>query len=108
MVKKQEVGITVKKKEDFSEWYVQVILKSELADYTSVSGSIVYRPRSYAIWEKIQSVVDKRLKDMGIKNVYFPLLIPEKYLKKEAKHVEGFSPEVAWVTHTGNSKLDER
>ena len=108
MTKKQEAGITVNKKEDFSEWYTQVILKSELADYTAVSGSIVYRPRSYAIWENIQYVVDKKLKSMGIKNVYFPLLIPEKYLAKEAKHVEGFSPEVAWVTHTGSSKLDEK
>jgi prolyl-tRNA synthetase len=108
MAKKQEVGITVKKEDDFSEWYTQVILKSELIDYTAVSGFIVYRPRSYAIWEMIQSVVDKKLKKMGIKNAYFPLLIPEKFLKKEAKHVEGFSPEVAWVTHTGSSKLDER
>ena len=108
MTKKQEAGITVNKKEDFSEWYTQVILKSELADYTAVSGSIVYRPRSYAIWENIQYVVDKKLKSMGIKNVYFPLLIPEKYLAKEAAHVKGFSPEVAWVTHAGSSKLDEK
>ncbi len=104
---KQE-GITVKKDENFSEWYTQSIIKSEMADYTAVSGSIVYRPKSYAIWETIQREVDKKLKKLGVQNAYFPLLIPEKYLMKEAEHVEGFSPEVAWVTHTGNSKLDER
>jgi prolyl-tRNA synthetase len=108
MKKQSQEGITVKKEENFSEWYTQVILKSELADYTAVSGTIAYRPRSYAIWETIQGVVDKKLKKMGIQNVYFPMLIPEDYLKKEAEHVEGFAPEVAWVTHAGNSKLDER
>ncbi|MBT7297250.1 proline--tRNA ligase [archaeon] len=104
---KQE-GITVKKDENFSEWYTQTIIKSEMADYTAVSGSIVYRPKSYAIWETIQREVDKKLKKLGVQNAYFPLFIPEKYLMKEANHIEGFSPEVAWVTHAGNSKLDER
>ena len=108
MKKEIQQGITVKKSENFSEWYTQTIIKSELADYTAVSGSIVYRPRSYSIWESIQKEVDKRLKKLGVQNAYFPLFIPEKYLMKEEDHVEGFSPEVAWVTHAGNSKLDER
>ena len=106
-MKEKQVGITAKK-EDFSEWYTQVIQKADLADYTEVSGCIVFKPNSYAVWERIVSEVDKRLKKLGVKNAYFPLLIPEKFLKKEAKHVEGFSAEVAWVTHAGNTKLDER
>ena len=104
---KQE-GLTVKKEEDFSEWYTQVIQKADLADYTSVSGCIVFKPTSYEIWEKIKERVDKKIKNMGVKNAYFPLFIPEKLLKKEVEHVEGFSPEVAWVTHAGNTQLDER
>lgn len=96
------------KKENFDEWYPEVIIKSELADYTKVSGCIVYRPYSYQIWEKIKEVLDKGFKKSGVKNAYFPLLIPESLLKKEQEHVEGFSPEVAWVTHAGNSKLDEK
>ncbi len=108
MKKEIRQGINVKKSENFSEWYTQTIIKSELADYTAVSGSIVYRPRSYSIWESIQKEVDKRLKKLGVQNSYFPLFIPEKYLMKEEEHVEGFSPEVAWVTHAGNSKLDEK
>jgi prolyl-tRNA synthetase len=108
MKKESKQGITVKKSENFSEWYTQSITKSEFIDYADVSGSIVFRPAGYAVWEKIQNVVDKKLKNMGIKNVYFPLFIPERYLIKEAKHVEGFSPEVAWVTQAGNTKLKER
>lgn len=107
MSKKDNKGITVKK-EDFSEWYTQVILKADLADYTSVSGCIVYRPTSYALWEKIKELVDCRFKERGIQNVYFPLFIPESLLQKEAKHIEHFAPEVAWVTHGGNTKLGER
>ncbi len=102
------VGITAKKDSDFSEWYSQVIIKSELVDYTSVSGCFAFRPYGYSIWEKIVKEVDSRLKQMGVKNVYFPLLIPEKLLRKEQQHVKGFSPEVAWVTEAGNTKLDER
>jgi prolyl-tRNA synthetase family I len=102
------VGITAKKEQDFSEWYTQVIQKAELADYTDVSGCMVFRPRSYAIWEKVSSWFDEQIKKLGVKNAYFPLLIPESYLAKEAEHVEGFTPEVAWVTHTGKSKLAER
>jgi len=104
----KELGLTVKKSENFDEWYIQIILKSELADYSAVSGCMIFRPDSYFIWEQIQKFTDDNFKRSGIKNVYFPLFIPEKLLAKEKEHVEGFSPEVAWVTHAGNSKLDER
>jgi prolyl-tRNA synthetase len=105
---KETVGLSVKKSEDISTWYTEVIQKSELADYTDVSGCIVFRPYAYAIWEKIVKAVDDRLKEMGVENAYFPLLIPERLLQKESAHVKGFSPEVAWVTHAGDSKLDEK
>jgi prolyl-tRNA synthetase len=105
---KQQEGITAKKAQDFDEWYTQAILKSELADYSPVSGCLVYRPAGYAIWEKIQGAADREFKKAGIQNAYFPLLIPERLLRKEQKHVEGFAPEVAWVTEAGNSKLEER
>ncbi len=108
MTEQKQEGITVKKSENFDEWYVQVILKSELADYSSVSGCLVYRPTAYTIWEIMQKAADEEFKKIGIQNVYFPLLIPERLLKKEKEHVEGFSPEVAWVTQTGDTKLDER
>ena len=104
----KELGITVKKDEDFSEWYQQVILKSELVEYTNVSGCIVFRPRSYAVWEAIQKYFDKKIKDDGVENAYFPLFIPESLLCKEQEHVKGFTPEVAWVTHGGDTKLTER
>ena len=104
---KQE-GITVRKSENFDEWYTQVILKSELADYSPVSGCIVFRPSGYAIWETIRRETDKKFKKIGIENSYFPIFIPEGLLKKEQEHVKGFSPEVAWVTHAGDSKLEER
>ncbi|MDI6903926.1 MAG: proline--tRNA ligase [Candidatus Bathyarchaeia archaeon] len=103
-----EMGITVKKSENFSEWYTQVVLKSGLADYAPIKGCMIFREHSYAIWEKIQEVFNKRIKEKGHKNVYFPLFIPESFLKKEAEHFEGFVPEVAWVTTGGNSKLEER
>lgn len=108
MAKEELKGITAKKDENFSEWYTQVIQKAELADYTKVSGCIVFRPYSYAIWEKIKQEVDKRIKALGVKNAYFPLFIPESLLSKESEHVKGFSPEVAWVTHGGNTALSER
>jgi prolyl-tRNA synthetase len=104
----EELGITVKKSENFDEWYVQVILKAGFADYSEVSGCMILRPDAYFVWEQTQRFLDDQLKRIGIKNVYFPLFIPEKFLSKEKEHVEGFSPEVAWVTHAGNSKLDER
>jgi prolyl-tRNA synthetase len=103
----EEMGLSVKK-QDFDKWYIEVILKSELADYSDVSGCIILRPDSYFVWEQIQRFTDDQFKKAGIQNVYFPLFIPEKFLNKEKEHVEGFSPEVAWVTETGNSKLDER
>ncbi|NQU78456.1 proline--tRNA ligase [Candidatus Woesearchaeota archaeon] len=108
MAEEKNIGLTVKKEENFSEWYQQVIIKSDLADYSCVSGCMIFRPACYSMWEVVQKTVDARFKKMGIQNAYFPLLIPEKLLSKEAEHVEGFSPEVAWVTHAGDSKLDER
>ncbi len=108
MPKPNEEGMTAKKAEDFDEWYTQVILKSEMADYSPVSGCMVFRPFGYAIWETIQAATDAEFKKVGILNTYFPLFIPERLLKKEAEHVEGFSPQVAWVTQAGNSPLDER
>jgi len=107
-MKTEDKGITVKKSENFSEWYTQVITKAELIEYTGVSGCMVLRPYSYEIWEKIKDFFDKEIKKLGVKNAYFPLLIPESLLTKEKEHVKGFSPEVAWVTHAGNSKLSER
>ena len=104
----EEMGITVKKKENFDEWYIQTILRSELADYSDVSGCLIFRPDAYFIWEQIQKLTDDEFKRIGIKNVYFPLFIPEKLLNKEKEHVEGFSPEVAWVTYAGSRELDER
>jgi prolyl-tRNA synthetase len=101
-------GITAKKADNFDDWYTQTILKSEIADYSPVSGCVVYRPSGYAIWENIQRETDLLFKKAGISNTYFPLFIPERLLKKEAEHVEGFAPEVAWVTETGNSKIEER
>lgn len=105
---KDSKGITAKKEENFSDWYTQVIQKADLADYTAVSGCIVYKPRSYAIWEVIKQAVDSRFKEIGIQNCYFPLFIPEEFLIKEASHIEGFAPEVAWVTHAGDTKLGKR
>jgi prolyl-tRNA synthetase len=101
-------GLTVKKEDNFTEWFTQLMIKSELADYSSVSGCIIFRPTSYLIWEKIKESCDKEFKKIGVKNCYFPLLIPEKSFEKEAEHVEGFAPEVAWVTQTGKTKLNEK
>ncbi|MBU0756577.1 MAG: proline--tRNA ligase [Nanoarchaeota archaeon] len=106
--KEQTLGLTVTREENFSEWYTQLIQKAELADYTKVSGCIVFRPYSYAIWEKVVQFVDKRLKKLGVQNAYFPIFIPESLLMKEQEHVEGFTPEVAWVTHAGETELAER
>ncbi|MEM2916220.1 MAG: proline--tRNA ligase [Candidatus Woesearchaeota archaeon] len=104
----KHVGITVKKSEDFSEWFTQVVTKSGLADYSTVSGCMVIRPLGMALWDNIRAVCEPRLKEMGIQNAYFPLFIPESLLKKEATHVEGFTPECAWVTHAGHTKLSEK
>jgi len=108
MSKPSQEGITVKKGENFDEWYTQVILKAELADYSPVSGCMVFRPSGYAIWENVQNATDSEFKRVGITNSYFPIFIPERLLKKEAEHVQGFAPEVAWVTHAGGSELEER
>ncbi len=101
-------GISVTKKENISEWYTEVIQKADIVDYSDVSGCIIFKPYCYEIWEILKEEVDKRFKKAGIKNCYFPLFIPEKHLVKEADHVEGFAPEVAWVTHAGNSEMAER
>lgn len=96
------------KSEDFSRWYTEIIRKAELADYAPVKGMMVIRPYGYIIWEKIQELLDKRIKETGHSNAYFPLFIPESFLQKETEHVKGFSPEVAWVTQGGREELEER
>ena len=104
----KEVGITVSKNEDFSEWYTQIIIKAELADYAPVKGLIVLRPDGYSIWESIKESLDKKLKETGHRNGFLPILIPESLLGKEKEHFEGFNPEVFWVTHSGESELGDR
>jgi prolyl-tRNA synthetase len=103
-----DTGVTVKKSQDFSEWYTQVILKSSLADYSPVKGCMIFREDSYAIWEKIQEIFNQKIKATGHRNVYFPLFIPESFLKREAHHFAGFVPEVAWVTKGGDTPLEEK
>lgn len=98
----------VKKTVNISEWYNDVVLRSELADYAPVKGCMVIRPYGYALWESIQSFLDKLIKEKGVQNAYFPLFIPEKFLEKEKEHVEGFSPHLAVVTIAGGEKLKER
>ncbi len=93
---------------DFAQWYTDVVKKAELIDYTSVKGCMVIKPAGYAIWELIQKQLDARFKETGVENVYLPMFIPESLLQKEKDHVEGFAPEVAWVTHGGLSPLQER
>src|SRR5438034_1063308 len=88
-----------RKSDDFAGWYNDVVRKAELADYTPVRGCMVIRPYGYALWENIRDPLDAMIKATGHQNMYFPLFIPESYLMKEAEHVEGFAPEVAWVTH---------
>lgn len=94
--------------ENFAQWYTDIVRKAELADYTDTKGCIAIRPYGYAIWENIQNYTDKLFKDSGVKNAYFPVLISESLLQKEKDHVEGFAPEVAWVTEAGGEKLDEK
>ncbi len=94
--------------EDFTKWYTDIVLKAELADYADTKGCIAIKPYGYAIWENIQNYTDKLFKESGVKNVYFPILIPESLLQKEKDHVEGFAPEVAFVTEAGEEKLEER
>ena len=92
---------------DFNQWYTDIIQEAELADYSPVKGTMVIRPYGYAIWENIQQYLDKRFKETGHKNAYFPLFIPKSFIEKEAEHVEGFSPELATVTHAGGKELEE-
>ncbi|MBO4337661.1 MAG: proline--tRNA ligase [Lachnospiraceae bacterium] len=94
--------------EDFAQWYTDIVKKAELVDYTSVKGCMVIKPAGYAIWELLQRQLDERFKETGVENVYLPLFIPESLLEKEKDHVEGFAPEVAWVTHGGLAPLQER
>ena len=92
---------------DYSQWYIDIVLNAKLADYSPVKGCMVIRPRGYAIWERIQAEMDRRFKETGHENAYFPMLIPESFLKKEAEHVEGFAPELAVVTIGGGEELEE-
>jgi prolyl-tRNA synthetase len=96
------------KSEDFSRWYIDLIRQAELADYAPMKGMMVIRPYGYAIWENIQRLLDRRIKATGHVNAYFPLFIPESFLRKEMEHLKGFAPEVAWVTQGGEDQLEER
>jgi prolyl-tRNA synthetase len=106
--KEQFVQDITPKSQDFSQWYTDVVLKAELADYSMIRGCMVIRPYGYAIWELMQQALDRRIKATGHLNAYFPMFIPQSLLEKEAEHVEGFAPEVAWVTHGGKEELEER
>ena len=103
-----DVDTVTPKSENFSRWYLDIVRRTELADYTPVKGCMVIRPYGYALWENTRDLLDARLKATGHQNAYFPLFIPESHLQREAKHVEGFAPEVAWVTHGGDTELEER
>ena len=105
---KKMVEAITSMEEDFAQWYTDVVIKADLTGYTSVKGFMVLKPAGYAIWELIQKQLDARFKETGVENVYLPLMIPESLLEKEKDHVEGFAPEVAWVTHGGSNKLQER
>jgi len=108
MAKEKLVKSITSMDEDFAKWYTDVCIKAELVDYSSVKGCMIIRPYGYAIWENIQRQMDDRFKKTGHENVYMPMFIPESLLQKEKDHVEGFAPEVAWVTHGGEEKLEER
>jgi prolyl-tRNA synthetase (EC 6.1.1.15) len=110
MADDQELGITASKEHDTGEWYAEVVQKAELASYApeGMSGFIITRPRGYGLWEQIQAALDRRFKQTGVQNTYFPLLIPESYLEREKEIVDGFDPEVAWVETAGTETLEER
>ena len=108
MSKEKLVKEITSMEEDFAQWYTDIVKKADLIDYSSVRGCMILRPYGYAIWELIQKELDRRFKETGHENVYMPMLIPEGLLQKEKEHVEGFAPEVAWVTHGGEEKLTER
>ncbi|MDQ0187268.1 proline--tRNA ligase [Cytobacillus kochii] len=105
---KQFVKEITSMNEDFPQWYTDVVKKADLVDYSSVRGSMIIRPYGYALWENIKSALDQKIKETGHENVYMPLFIPESLLQKEKDHIEGFAPEVAWVTHGGEDELAER
>lgn len=92
---------------DFPQWYTDVVKKADLTAYSSLKGCMIIRPYGYAIWELLQRQLDDRFKETGVENVYMPMFIPESLLQKEKDHVEGFAPEVAWVTHGGEKKLED-
>ena len=108
MAKDKKVEQITDMEVDFAQWFTDVCTKAQLIDYSSVKGVFIYRPYGYAIWENIQTIMDKEFKKQGVENVYMPLLIPESLLQKEKDHVEGFAPECAWVTMGGGEKLEER
>ena len=105
---KEDKGISVSKKDDFSEWYTQVVLKAKLADYAPVKGLIVLRPDGYSIWESLKNTFDKKFAKNDIRNGFLPILIPESLLGKEQKHFAGFNPEFFWVTHSGTNEIGDR
>ena len=105
---KKLVEAITSREDDFTQWYTDVVKKAELMDYSSVKGCMIFKPNGYAIWENIQKQLDARFKETGVENVYMPMFIPESLLQKEKDHVEGFAPEVAWVTHGGLEELQER
>ena len=108
MADKKMVEAITSRDEDFAKWYTDIVKKADLIDYSSVKGCMIIRPYGYAIWENIQKLLDARFKETGHENVYMPMFIPESLLNKEKEHVEGFAPEVAWVTHGGSEPLTER
>ena len=105
---KKLVEMVTPMSEDFAKWYTDVVKNAELIEYSGIKGCMILRPNGYAIWENIQKELDARFKATGVENVYMPMFIPESLLQKEKEHVEGFAPEVAWVTHGGNEELAER
>ncbi|MFQ3294544.1 MAG: prolyl-tRNA synthetase, partial [Natrialbaceae archaeon] len=108
MSDEQELGITESKEYNTGDWYAEVVQKAGLADYAPMGGFIVTRPRGYALWEGLKDNLDGWFKETGVTNAYFPMFIPESYLEKEKDIVEGFDPEVAWVTQGGYDELEER
>ncbi|MDY6766509.1 MAG: aminoacyl--tRNA ligase-related protein, partial [Candidatus Nanohaloarchaea archaeon] len=104
----QELGITVSKDEDMSEWYTQVVQKAGMADYGPVAGTMIIEPWGMAIWERIRDTFDQWIKEDGVENAYFPLFIPEKYLEKEAELLEGFLPELAWIEDPDTDDVTEK
>jgi prolyl-tRNA synthetase len=100
-------GIEVTKSEDFSEWYQQLVVKGELIEYYDISGCYILRPNAYFIWDSIRAWFDDRIRELGVQNAYFPLFVSNRALTAEADHIEGFAPEVAWVTKAGKSDLPE-